>query len=82
MILDLSTGSPQKRKAEIQLTILFNASGVPAAPAAPPAAVVESAHHPVAEGGGGSSMLQLDGSTGDAEALEGPQRTNSSTSFV
>ena len=28
MILDLSTGAPQIRKAEIQLTMLFNANGV------------------------------------------------------
>ena len=28
MILDLSTGAPQIKKAEIQLTMLFNASGV------------------------------------------------------
>lgn len=82
MILDLSTGAPQIRKAEIQLTMLFNANGVPPVSVEPRglAAVPGSVRRSVLNSGGSSK--QPDGTMGVAGTLDRPQRTVSSTSSV
>ena len=84
MILDLSTGAPQIRKAEIQLTMLFNANGVGVPPVSVEprglAAVRGSVHRSVLKGS--DSSKQPDDTMKDADTLDRPQRTVSSTSSV
>ena len=78
------SGIAKQRKAEIQLTMLFNANGVGVAPVSVEprglAAVRGSVRRSVLNGGGRST--QPDGTMGDADTLNRPQRTVSRSSSV
>ena len=78
------SGIAKQRKAEIQLTTLFNANGVGVPPVSVEprglAAVRGSVRRSVLNGGGSST--QPDGTMGDTDTLDRPQRTVSRSSSV